>query len=436
MVFKSLELLLVILSLSSPTAPTIYSTNTIDSSVTPIESAKFICDNLVKFEDYYNAAFPDTVPLSASSVDDFIPLYIENQGEQIEGILIDLNEENGCITIGYNYEIFDIQVKGNQPFYDYPGYDYYFSTSTGYSYYDTKINDWSSINKDNNSDQNDWKNIELNQRTYKGQDTDQTGNGKIVNTKDYVLDKYGSGYSLANSHSLDMDLYLQSDLSVYKTIEQDGQAYSEGNCWIVSAFHVLQYLAKTKYTDMYSDDIVTYDAKNEEPDIYSKHFDNNGNCKEKTTKYDGTIVDKWQLNEKVFLEFYTEVRRFVNSEFKKCDGGTEAETSYIVKRVPKNHGHTIDYANHYRWGAYTNYVKYKIDSNIPCIWSTKNDTYGAHSMAVCGYKYYKKTTKFWIFNFYTYKLFYELRDGHLDKPAYYDISGHIGISCLTFFKLY
>ncbi len=84
MVFKSLELLLVILSLSSPTAPTIYSTNTIDSSVTPIESAKFICDNLVKFEDYYNAAFPDTVPLSASSVDDFIPLYIENQGEQIE----------------------------------------------------------------------------------------------------------------------------------------------------------------------------------------------------------------------------------------------------------------------------------------------------------------------------------------------------------------
>lgn len=52
MAFKSLELLLVILSLSSPTAPTIYSTNTIDSSVTPIESAKFICDNLVKFEDY------------------------------------------------------------------------------------------------------------------------------------------------------------------------------------------------------------------------------------------------------------------------------------------------------------------------------------------------------------------------------------------------
>ena len=121
---------------------------------------------------------------------------------------------------------------------------------------------------------------QLNQRTNKGQDTDQTGNGKIVNTKDYVLDKYGSGYSLVNSHSLDMDLYLQSDLSVYKTIEQDGQAYSEGNCWIVSAFHVLQYLAKTKYTDMYSDDIVTYDAKNEEPDIYSKHFDNNGNCKE------------------------------------------------------------------------------------------------------------------------------------------------------------
>lgn len=57
MALKTLELLLAILSLSSPTSPTIYSTNTINSSITPIESAKFICENLVKFEDYYNAAF-------------------------------------------------------------------------------------------------------------------------------------------------------------------------------------------------------------------------------------------------------------------------------------------------------------------------------------------------------------------------------------------
>ncbi len=54
-----------------------------------------------------------------------------------------------------------------------------------------------------------------------------------------------------------MDLYLQYDLSIYHTIKDDGYFYSEGNCWIISAFHVLQYLAKTKYTDMYSDDIVT-----------------------------------------------------------------------------------------------------------------------------------------------------------------------------------
>ncbi len=347
-----------------------------------------------------------------------------------------MNDENGYITIGYDYKIFDIQVKGNQPFFDYPGYDYFFSTSTGYSYYDTKIKDWSSINKDNNSNQNDWKNIDLSQGLYKDQEAGQTGNGKITDIKEYVLDKYGSGYSLVRSRSLDMDLYLQYDLSIYHTIKDDGYFYSEGNCWIIFAFHVLQYLAKTKYTDMYSDDIVTYDAKNEEQDIYSKHFDENGNCKEKTTKYDGTIVDKWVLNETVFPKFYTEVRRFINSEFKKCDGGTEAETSYIVKRIAKNYGHTIDYENHYRWGAYTNYIKYKIDSNIPCIWSTTNDTYGAHSMAVCGYKYYKKTTKFWSFNFSTYKLFYELRDGHLEKPTYYDISSHIGISCLTFLKLY
>lgn len=84
-----------------------------------------------------------------------------------------MNDENGYITIGYDYKIFDIQVKGNQPFFDYPGYDYFFSTSTGYSYYDTKIKDWSSINKDDNSNQNDWKNIDLSQGLYKDQEAGQ-----------------------------------------------------------------------------------------------------------------------------------------------------------------------------------------------------------------------------------------------------------------------
>lgn len=137
-----------------------------------------------------------------------------------------MNDEYGYITIGCDYEIFDIQVKGNQPFFDYLGYDYFFSTSTGYSYFDTKINDWSSINKDNNSDQNDWKNIDLSQGSYKGQEAGQTGNGKIADIKEYVLDKYGSGYSLVSSRSLDMNLYLQYDLSIYHTIKEDGYFYS------------------------------------------------------------------------------------------------------------------------------------------------------------------------------------------------------------------
>lgn len=444
MIIETIKLLLAVLSLTAPSVSTIYLNNsseysieTVDStsSVTPYKGAELICENLVKFESYFNETNPDLEPLTATSVENVIPLYIENQCGQTDGVLIDLNDEFGYITIGYDFEIFDIQAKGNQPFYDYSGYEYFFSTTTGYSYYDTNLNDWASVNKDNISEEKDWGSIELNQKTYKGQDGNAKGNGKIKNPDDYVLDKYGSGYSICDSNILDMDIYTQLQLSVYYQNGNKKDNYSsEGNCWIVSAFHVLQYLAKTEYTDMYSNREIVYNAKDREPNIYSKHFDNNDKCKE-TIIQDNKVVDKWYLSNNKFPELYTEVRELVDSEFKKCDGGTEAQTSYIVKKIAKNYGHKIGFSNYFRWGAYADYVKYKIDKNIPCIWATKGDTYGAHSMAVCGYKYYKKTRKFWIFSYSTYKLFYELRDGHLDVPAYYDISGHIGISCLTFFNL-
>lgn len=82
------------------------------------------------------------------------------------------------------------------------------------------------------------------------------------------------------------------------------------------------------------------------------------------------------------------------------------------------------------WGLYADKGIKKLDNNYPLLWSTSSGTYGSHTMAVCGYKYYSKTSGWWIFKVTSYKLFYELRDGHSTDPRFYDILGHVGFSSI------
>ncbi len=445
MTIEAIRLLLLSLSTFASSVITIYSNNSSEYSIqkvdttkpfaTPIECAKYICEHLKDFEEYFNEYNPDLDPLTATSVENLIPLYIENVGKQIDGILIDLNDEYGYITVGYDYEIFDIQAKGNQPFIAHSGCEYFFSTTTGYSYFNTSLNDWISANKDSVSEEKDWGNIKLNHGQYLGQEKEQSGNGKIVDPLLYVQDKYGYDYYDYFSASLDMDGYEQGNLSAYETIKEDGKSYSEGNCWIVSSFHILQYLAKTKYTNMYFSSFVNYDAKQNEPNIYSNHFDSNGNCKEKIKINDGTIADKWKLTNKEFPRLYANVREYVDGKYQKCDDGYIWETRDIVKYMCNKYGHDIDTNTHYNWNYHADNIVDEIINERPALWFTLNDTYGSHAMAVCGFRYYKKERNFKFFTYSTFKLFYELRDGHTTESRFFDMSGHkFNVGCLVFFK--
>lgn len=108
MTIENIKLLLVMLSLSASNVSTIYSNNSSEysiqtadstSSTSPYKCAEIICDNLEKFESYFNENNPDLDPLTATSVENVIPLTIENQDSQKDGVLIDLNDECGYITI-------------------------------------------------------------------------------------------------------------------------------------------------------------------------------------------------------------------------------------------------------------------------------------------------------------------------------------------------
>ena len=132
----------------------------------------------------------------------------------------------------------------------------------------------------------------------------------------------------------------------------------------------------------------------------------------------------------MFPKLYTTVRKHVNSKYKKIESGSIFNTSEIIEYTAKYYGYKVNAKEHVAWGIYADTATRKIDSGYPLLWSTSSGTYNSHTMAVCGYKYYSKTSGWWIFKVTNYKLFYELRDGHSTAPRFFDISGHVGFSAI------
>lgn len=106
---------------------------------------------------------------------------------------------------------------------------------------------------------------------------------------------------------------------------------------------------------------------------------------------------------------------------------------YIVKNVAKSYGHDIDVDIHFLWGAYAEDGTKEINDGRPLVWSTKNGTYGSHTMAVCGYAHYHKVINFWFFTVIFERLFYKIQDGWDSAPRYYDMSGYVGFAAIVSF---
>lgn len=52
-------------------------------------------------------------------------------------------------------------------------------------------------------------------------------------------------------------------------------------------------------------------------------------------------------------------------------------------------------------------------------------------MAVCGYRFYTKTTGWWIFKTKETKALFEIKDGWSEDSRFYDVSGHTGFSAIA-----
>lgn len=292
--------------------------------------------------------------------------------------------------------------------------------------------------------------ISFSSKKYEGQD--KAGCGHISDTGKYMCDKFGSGWNLSSNKSLSMPsgkYTSQMNLSCYIDYSYNGDSLSyssEGNCWFVSSYIVLQSLADAtnSYKDNVNsyrvdfskpsmphiDNIVNYDPKIYENSLYKKVFNDDGdNISGIIKSSSGKIHYKTELNNTSFPKLYTDVRRFVYNTYGKVNSGTVYNTAYIINEVGKQYGYNFKAKGTIAAGLYSGSGITAINKMLPfvlCTSSASNGGYGNHLMAGCGYKIYSKTYGWWIFKTTSYKYFYELRDGHSTKTAYFDLSSWTG----------
>ena len=371
---------------------------------------------------------------NANSIEKDFSITINYLGSEIEGVFLDFNDDNGYAVLGDKYMFYDFVLNGESPYFNIDANEYYYANNK-YFY----KNDSSEI-------------IDVNEEEYAqlfcgtvddGHSNKDTGCGKIVDVDKYLNYHYGSGYSLVSQNSLNMKGYRQYELSVYyenEIIDNKKIPCSESNCWAVSAYNLLQYLQQTRMPNMPSEnDTYRYSATDWELRIFQNYYDveighhgrivSTKNRTEKLNYGDGQTCYRIEAERtKNFSRLWGEIRKYCNDKWGKINYGMLIETSEIIEVIAKKYGYNIDAKEHYDWAYYCSSGCKEIDQGKPILWSTLNGTYGSHTMAVCGYKTFEKKTGWWIFQTVDTKVFYELRDGHVSYPRYYDMSGHVGFA--------
>ena len=172
------------------------------------------------------------------------------------------------------------------------------------------------------------------QKRYDGQSG--SGYGGIDNCAKYLKDRYGGTITKTSSKSLTMATFSQSSLD------------NGSNCSLAAITRVLYYYNKNGYTKI-SNDYKT---------IYS-------NVKKIAKKYGYT----------------------------SRDGISATKINNVVNDVLKDYGYSKSNCKGiYVWN-FKNQVKKEIDNNRPVIMNIARGYYGNHTVTVCGYAIYKRSSK-------------------------------------------
>ncbi len=356
-----------------------------------LSSAQYIQKNLDKINNYAKSEGYET------NINDCTMQKIQIfDGEVYEdGYFVDFNDNNGFLTIGNDFSIYDFSFVG-----DITGnnilVDFTYSVHDGYNY---KGKNYETHNLEE-------------ERFYTPADFDGTNdNGEITDLPMYVVDRYGSEYTLYEGKRVTtMSGVIQYAQSVY-IHHVDGLDYSEGNCGLISANNYLKYLRVNRsYINIPYYTYEYYYASIDEPNLYNER------------SADSTYTTK---NPKYMSTALADIRR----DAYRINGGPEGLTVWQSKNLlnyaMEEYGYSTRFNVIEAWSYST--VTSRIDNNKALLWSVLwQEVYNNHTMFVSGYQTYRKEGKFLWWTTYDYLEFFVIKDGHSSSDRYYDFNGSNG----------
>ena len=446
----------------------------------PAEVTNFVQDNFSKFVESYNSSVEDGNKWLASSIENDFPITVYSNDKTYLGVFLDFNDDNGFTVVGLDYEFLSFKTSGESPFHMIKADTYnYFALNSCFTYiidgveYD--LNGYSDEYIEEHKEElfeicnNDPK------QSFEGQG-DYTGSGGIQDPYEYMKSRYGSGWFLNDYKSLDMNKYSMDSLSAYSYF--DGyKPYTEGNCWAVAGYNCLQAIEKLqwKHNNIWLN-IPAGDKEYRKNVIYNPKVDEDWTYKvlqPRNAKSDFSEGEKGYYLNKEYLEGYyiendirvdcwqkrmpelwRKMRSMLSENYTNITvGGSVWDTSRLVEDTARAYGESIDATEHFIWSSFASSKGIQhLKNYMPLVWSTCKDTYGCHTMAVCGFKEYKKTFKYSIHLFgkeivswyaTESKLLYEICDGwakydwetQSSPSRYYDMDAYSGLGCIIDFKV-
>lgn len=393
---------------------------------------EYIDNNFAYFVSEYNRMVTDNNYFKASYIEKHFDILVNVDGSNQKGIFIDFDNSNGYALLIDNYEFLDFQIIGESPYYNIDLKYKHVYTNNNYYYIDENGEILSTDGETNFNE-----NLTYKEPIYPGQDSE--GCGAIIDIDSYFTSLYGTGYIIEKGCSVECNkVYSQSDLSCYLNFFDNGRKfYSEGNCWLVSAYNVLQLFKKHSDKMPSITETIEYKPNHEEFATYLKYFYGDG-----THKYPlvGNNKYEYDLSHNCnFPKLYAEMRKYslntLNLDIE--DGQSFYTSSYLVTSMARKYDLDIFSKSYLLWKAYAYILTKNLDDGYPLLFSTAFGTYGSHLMTVIGYRIYSKKRRIFLWFTTTERhLFFKLNDGWHNRYVYYDVSRDMNpIASLTEFNL-
>lgn len=361
--------------------------------------------NLDSFKKSYNEQHLDN-PLKATRVEaeTSVLLYPDLR----PAVLLDLDGQNGYLLLGEGGEVVAIQPTGD------PNWDLV-NGQLAYS----RLDGFGILNASQRytpfSTQKTFLDLSALFGSYSGQESNDNGEGRIVDRVSYVADRYGTDFINTDGFdSSDWGFETQSECSLYQKNFSDGSVAYENNCVPYSLYRSLAYLGSLKGVSLPTDSSDYYVGGDSFYASYMAQRNEAGN-------------PLYSIYQRHLPILYQNIRSyFVQYDNYSFGGSHPSAMSGCVSSLAARYGVSLS-------GALVSGLSFDNDvipafaanaSPLALIWNPSSGSYANHSMSVTGYQIYSKTSGWWIFTPTDYVNLLQVNDGYSSSARYIDMTAY------------